>query len=98
MSTLRPRRIERELLLDVRPHALEQPAGSAVARILERGVRAPARVVAVEHDVAEHALDVDDRHALADPLLVHHASAGCAHTLKLYGIMKYLAMPSPNTP
>ena len=23
---------------------------------------------------------------------------GCAHTLKLYGIMKYFAMPLPNTP
>ena len=63
----------RKVLVDVRAHALEQAAGAAVARILECGVRSPAGVVAIEDDVAEHALDVDDGDALADPLLVHHA-------------------------
>src|SRR5215212_4719170 len=57
--------------------ALEQSSSAAVARILEGRIRSPAHVLTVEDDVAKNSLDIDDRNALADPLLVEHRRRMC---------------------
>jgi hypothetical protein len=80
------------VLLDVGHDALEQPAGAAVARVLEGVVRPPAGVVAVEDHVAQHARERRQRHALADPLLVHHARLVRPH-LEVVGHHEVLGEP-----
>ena len=71
------RGVEPELILHRRLHPLEQSPGSAKPWILERVVRTPAWIVAIEKHVAEHTVKRRGRHALTDPFLVHHVRGMC---------------------